>query len=227
MNILTNFGAFSLNLKIKKGKLVASKLKFEFISASAWCSPFKFLFLVVGKVGAGKSSMLSALLGEMNIVQDESPDASSDSQLIPPVQLYEEQKGQEAKIYINGSTAYVPQQAWIQNASLKDNILFGREFHEKFYDQVTESCSLLLDIELMPDGDETEIGEKGINLSGGQKQRVSLARSIYSGADIYMFDDPLSAVDAHVGKHIFDSVIGPYGLLQNKVAITAVFLICA
>ena len=170
-------------------------------------------------MGAGKSSLLSALLGEMNIVQDPAADTSGgldSSQLIPAVHC-PEQKGQEAKININGTTAYVPQQAWIQNASLRDNIIFGREFREKFYNQVIEACSLLLDIDLMPDGDETEIGEKGINLSGGQKQRVSLARSIYSGADIYMFDDPLSAVDAHVGKHIFDSVIGPYGLLKNKV----------
>ena len=166
--------------------------------------------------------MLSALLGEMNIIPsdaDADQNGLDSSQLLSTIPPLQDQKSQQAKIYINGSTAYVPQQAWIQNASLRDNIIFGRDFHEKFYNQVIEACSLLLDIDMMPDGDETEIGEKGINLSGGQKQRVSLARSIYSGADIYMFDDPLSAVDAHVGKHIFDSVMGPYGILKNKVSI--------
>ena len=164
----------------------------------------------------------------MNLIQDTSNDTLQDSLHLPtpdnPSPQEQKKKGDddEAKIYINGTTAYVPQQAWIQNASFKENILFGKEFHEKFYNLVIEACSLLLDIDMMPDGDDTEIGEKGINLSGGQKQRVSLARSLYSGADIYMFDDPLSAVDAHVGKHIFDSVIGPNGLLKSKVTMNGI-----
>lgn len=122
----------------------------------------------------------------------------------------------EGKININGSTAYVPQQAWIQNATVKDNILFGVECDEQFYEQTLDACSLQSDLQIMPAGDRTEIGEKGINLSGGQKQRISLARAVYAKADIYMLDDPLSAVDSHVGKHIFDHVIGPDGLLKNK-----------
>ena len=116
-----------------------------------------------------------------------------------------------------GSVAYVPQQAWIQNATLKDNVLFGRPLNSKRYAKTIHACALQTDLDILPGGDLTEIGEKGINLSGGQKQRVSLARSVYFDADIYLLDDPLSAVDSHVGKHIFDKVIGPKGKLRKKV----------
>lgn len=115
-----------------------------------------------------------------------------------------------------GSIAYVSQQAWIQNATLKDNILFGKPLNSELYEKVIEACALKPDLEMLPGGDQTEIGEKGINLSGGQKQRVSLARAVYANADIYFLDDPLSAVDSHVGKHIFEHVIGPKGLLKHK-----------
>ena len=121
------------------------------------------------------------------------------------------------KISVNGSTAYVPQQAWIQNATLRNNILFHAEYDQELYEHIIEACALKPDLAIMPAGDGTEIGEKGINLSGGQKQRISLARALYSRADIYMLDDPLSAVDSHVGKHIFDQVIGPKGFLKDKV----------
>ncbi|XP_065528068.1 ATP-binding cassette sub-family C member 2 isoform X2 [Lathamus discolor] len=151
------------------------------------------LVAVVGAVGSGKSSLVSAMLGEMEHIK--------------------------GHINIQGSLAYVPQQAWIQNATLKDNILFGSELDEARYQQVIKACALLPDLELLPAGDQTEIGEKGINLSGGQKQRVSLARAVYSNADIYVLDDPLSAVDAHVGKYLFEHVLGPKGLLQNKTRI--------
>lgn len=120
------------------------------------------------------------------------------------------------KVNTYGSVAYVSQQAWIQNATLKDNILFGQPLNTELYEKVIEACALKPDLEILPGGDMTEIGEKGINLSGGQKQRVSLARAVYANADIYFLDDPLSAVDSHVGKHIFDKVIGPKGLLKNK-----------
>ncbi|XP_063790448.1 multidrug resistance-associated protein 1 isoform X2 [Pseudophryne corroboree] len=151
------------------------------------------LVAVVGQVGCGKSSLLSALLGEM--------------------------EKKDGYIVVKGGIAYVPQQAWIQNASLKDNVLFGRERKDPLYKRVLEACALLPDLEILPSGDRTEIGEKGVNLSGGQKQRVSLARAVYCNADIYLLDDPLSAVDAHVGKHIFDKVIGPKGLLKDKTRI--------
>ncbi|XP_009957095.1 PREDICTED: canalicular multispecific organic anion transporter 1 isoform X1 [Leptosomus discolor] len=151
------------------------------------------LVAVVGAVGSGKSSLVSAMLGEMENIK--------------------------GHINIQGSLAYVPQQAWIQNATLKDNILFGSELDEARYQQVIKACALLPDLELLPAGDQTEIGEKGINLSGGQKQRVSLARAVYSNADIYVLDDPLSAVDAHVSKYLFEHVLGPKGLLQKKTRI--------
>ncbi|KAG9331799.1 hypothetical protein JZ751_017001 [Albula glossodonta] len=118
-----------------------------------------------------------------------------------------------------GSVAYVSQQAWIQNASLRDNILFGRQAKHSWYWQVVEACALLPDLDILPAGDATEIGEKGVNLSGGQKQRVSLARAVYCDCAVYLLDDPLSAVDAHVGKHIFQKVIGPQGLLQDRTRI--------
>lgn len=119
-------------------------------------------------------------------------------------------------VNVDGSVAYVAQQAWIQNATLQDNILFGKSMNVDFYRKVINACALTYDFDILPAGDQTEIGEKGINLSGGQKQRVSLARAIYSEAEIYLFDDPLSAVDSHVGKHIFDRVLGPTGLLTGK-----------
>ncbi|XP_037086606.1 multidrug resistance-associated protein 1-like isoform X1 [Pollicipes pollicipes] len=148
------------------------------------------LVAVVGQVGSGKSSLLSALLGEM------------------------EKAG--GRVNVKGSVAYVAQEAWIQNATLKDNILFGRTLDQELYKQCVEACALKSDFEMLPAGDLTEIGEKGINLSGGQKQRVALARAVYSNSDIYLLDDPLSAVDSHVGKHIFESVIGPKGMLRKK-----------
>ncbi|XP_056153641.1 ATP-binding cassette sub-family C member 3 [Lampris incognitus] len=151
------------------------------------------LLAVVGHVGCGKSSVISALLGEMEKL--------------------------EGDVSIRGSVAYVPQQAWIQNATLRDNILFGKAFNEQRYRCVLEACALTPDLEVLPGGDLTEIGEKGINLSGGQRQRVSLARALYSEADVYLLDDPLSAVDAHVAKHIFDNLIGPTGALQGKTRI--------
>lgn len=102
---------------------------------------------------------------------------------------------------------------------MKNNILFGKSYDRSKYDGVVEACALKTDFDILPAGDKTEIGEKGINLSGGQKQRVSLARATYNNADVYLFDDPLSAVDSHVGKHIFEKVLGPKGLLKKKTRV--------
>ncbi|XP_064584663.1 ATP-binding cassette sub-family C member 3 isoform X1 [Zonotrichia leucophrys gambelii] len=155
--------------------------------------PSGSLVAIVGHVGCGKSSLVSALLGEMEKL--------------------------EGEVAVKGSVAYVPQQAWIQNATLKDNILFGQAPNEEKYQDALEACALKTDLEVLPGGDQTEIGEKGINLSGGQRQRVSLARAVYSSSDIFLLDDPLSAVDSHVAKHIFDKVIGPDGILKGKTRI--------
>ncbi|NXC77461.1 MRP1 protein, partial [Anhinga anhinga] len=151
------------------------------------------LVALVGQVGSGKSSFLSAILGEMEKL--------------------------EGTVQRRGSVAYVSQQAWIQNESLQENILFGANLNRPYYELVLESCALLPDLEQLPNGDQTEIGERGVNISGGQKQRVSLARAVYSNADLYLLDDPLSAVDVHVGKHLFEKLIGPSGLLKSKTRI--------
>ncbi|HEY6437467.1 MAG TPA: ATP-binding cassette domain-containing protein, partial [Ignavibacteriaceae bacterium] len=161
---------------------------------------------------SGKSSLLSALLGEMEKL--------------------------EGNVNTYGRVAYVPQQAWIQNSTLRQNIIFTNEYNENYYKKVIKSCALEPDLKILAAGDMTEIGEKGINLSGGQKQRVSLARAVYSNADIYLLDDPLrfemtrklmilnliellfqSAVDTHVGRHLFENAIGPKGVLKDKTRI--------
>ncbi|KAF2088727.1 P-loop containing nucleoside triphosphate hydrolase protein [Saccharata proteae CBS 121410] len=151
------------------------------------------LLAVIGTVGSGKSSLLSALAGEMR-----------------------KTKGQ---ITMGATRALCPQYAWIQNATLKDNILFGKDMDRQWYEQVVYACALQPDLEMLPEGEETEIGERGINVSGGQKQRLNIARAIYSNSDIILMDDPLSAVDAHVGRHMFDKAI--CGLLANKCRILA------
>lgn len=145
---------------------------------------------IVGRVGSGKSTLISAILGDNFKVS--------------------------GQLILRGNIAYVPQQPWIMNATLRDNIIFGLKWDPIFYDQVLETCCLKPDLKIFSDGDLTEIGERGINLSGGQKARISIARALYARADIYLLDDPLSAVDAHVGRQLFDRVIGPNGLLKNK-----------
>lgn len=155
--------------------------------------PRGILVAVVGQVGSGKSSLLSALLGEMEKVQ--------------------------GYVGLRGKVAYVPQQSWIQNMTVRDNIIFQKQFDQELYDKVIDACALKRDLEILPHGDMTEIGEKGINLSGGQKARISLARSLYQSCDVYLFDDPLSAVDAIVGRHIFDKVLGPQGMLKDATRI--------
>uniref|UniRef100_A0A672TVD4 ATP binding cassette subfamily C member 6 n=1 Tax=Strigops habroptila TaxID=2489341 RepID=A0A672TVD4_STRHB len=170
-DVNTNYSGSNLSISIPEGSLVA----------------------VVGQVGSGKSSFLSAVLGEMEKL--------------------------EGTVQRRGSVAYASQQAWIQNDTLQENILFGADLHRQYYELVLESCALLPDLEQLPNGDQTEIGERGVNISGGQKQRVSLARAVYSNADLYLLDDPLSAVDVHVGKHLFEKIIGPSGLLKSKTRI--------
>ncbi|KAL7752374.1 hypothetical protein RI367_002420 [Sorochytrium milnesiophthora] len=143
--------------------------------------------------GTGKSSLLYAILGEMH-----------------------KRAGQ---VNVNGKIAYVAQQAWIMNGTVRDNILFGSVYDEKRYRQTLEACSPMSDLAILEQGDMTPIGDKGVNLSGGQRARVSLARAVYADADIYLLDDCLSALDAHVDKHIFTQVIGNQGLLAKKTVV--------
>ncbi|CAN1270125.1 ABC transporter C family member 5 [Linum perenne] len=136
---------------------------------------------VCGKVGSGKSSFLSCILGE-----------------IPKL---------SGEVRICGSAAYVPQSAWIQSGNIEENILFGSPMDKPKYKAVIHACSLKKDLELFSHGDQTIIGDRGINLSGGQKQRVQLARALYQDADVYLLDDPFSAVDAHTGSELFKEYI--------------------
>jgi ATP-binding cassette subfamily C (CFTR/MRP) protein 1 len=151
------------------------------------------LLAVIGTVGSGKTSLLAALAGDM--------------------------RKTGGKIKMAASRAFCPQYAWIQNSTLKENVLFGKPYKSKWYNQVIDACALRPDLEILPGGDQTEIGERGITVSGGQKQRLNIARAIYFNADIILMDDPLSAVDAHVGRHIMDEAI--CGIMKDKCRILA------
>ncbi|EXL98558.1 hypothetical protein FOIG_09321 [Fusarium odoratissimum NRRL 54006] len=143
---------------------------------------------IIGSVRSGKTPLLSALAGDIR------------------------QTG--GILQFAADRAYCAQYAWIQNASVRDNITFGKPFNQQFYSDVVHACALLPDFELLPHGDMTEIGERGVTLSWGQKQRINIACAIYSDAGIVLLDDPLSAVDVHVGTHIFNEVI--CGLLKDN-----------
>ncbi|PON71683.1 ATP-binding cassette containing protein [Parasponia andersonii] len=143
--------------------------------------PVGSLVAIVGGTGDGKTSLVSAMLGELPLTN--------------------------GSVVIRGSVAYVPQVSWIFNATVRENILFGCEFEAARYWKAIDVAELYHDLDLLPGGDLTEIGERGVNISGGQKQRISIARAAYSNADVYMFDDPLSALDAPVGRQVFNKCI--------------------
>ncbi|XP_043928932.1 ATP-binding cassette sub-family C member 4 isoform X2 [Protopterus annectens] len=149
------------------------------------------LLAVIGSVGAGKSSLLSAVLGEI---------ASSDG-----------------IVNVSGKVAYAAQQPWVFPGTVRSNILFGKEYKKQKYEKVIRVCALKKDLDMLEDGDLTVIGDRGVTLSGGQKARINLARAIYQDADIYLLDDPLSAVDSEVGRHLFEQCIS--GVLRNKPCI--------
>uniref|UniRef100_A0AAX7VP83 Cystic fibrosis transmembrane conductance regulator n=1 Tax=Astatotilapia calliptera TaxID=8154 RepID=A0AAX7VP83_ASTCA len=149
------------------------------------------LLAVIGPVGAGKSSLLSSILGEL--------------------------PAEKGVLRVKGQLTYAAQQPWVFPGTIRSNILFGKELNPQKYERVIRACALKRDLELLPDGDQTLIGDRGATLSGGQKARVNLARAVYQDADIYILDDPLSAVDAEVGRHLFEQCI--CGLLKNKLRI--------
>jgi ABC-type multidrug transport system fused ATPase/permease subunit len=160
--------------------------------------PVGKISLVAGQTGCGKTSLLMALLGEMHF----------------------EQRGPDSSFGLprTGGVAYASQQSWLQNLSLRDNILFGAPFDEERYKLVVKECALERDFTLFDAGDATEVGEKGLTLSGGQKARVTLARAIYSRADVLLLDDILSALDVHTSKFIVDNLLKG-SLVKNRTVI--------
>ena len=153
------------------------------------------LTCIVGRVGSGKSSFLQAILGDLWKIRGE--------------------------VVVHGHIAYVSQQPWVMNASVKENVVFGHRWDPHFYERTIQACALTEDFKTLPHGDQTEVGERGISLSGGQKARLTLARAVYARADVYLLDDCLSAVDQHVGRHLIDNVLGPEGLLSGRTRVLA------
>lgn len=151
------------------------------------------LIAVVGQVGSGKSSLLNVMLKELPL--------------------------KSGTIEINGKIAYASQEPWLFAGSVRQNILFGQKMDQFRYERVIKVCQLKRDFALLPYGDKTIVGERGISLSGGQRARINLARAVYAESEIYLLDDPLSAVDAHVGKHMFEECIVKY--LKGKTRILA------
>ena len=139
------------------------------------------LTMIIGPVGCGKSTLLSALNKFITLKSGE--------------------------IKLSGTSSFVAQTAWILNTSVRNNILFGKPYDSKLYEDTLKRSQLMDDLDLLPAGDLTMIGERGVTLSGGQKQRISIARALYAESDVYLFDDPLSAVDNHVGAALFKDVI--------------------
>ncbi|WWD20306.1 hypothetical protein CI109_104782 [Kwoniella shandongensis] len=161
------------------------------------------LSLICGRLGSGKSLLLAGLLGEADLLAGHVVCPRS----MPNAMADANEKVSDEEWVIPNMAAFVPQQAWLQNASIKDNIVFSAPWNPARYQQVLEACSLTTDLQILEDGDQTEIGEKGLNLSGGQKARVSLARAVYSRAGVLFLDDVLSAVDAHTAHAIMENCL--------------------
>jgi ABC-type multidrug transport system fused ATPase/permease subunit len=178
-------GFFSWDTKAEKPTL--SNVNLEISNGS--------LVAIVGSTGEGKTSLISAMLGEVPAVAN-------------------------SEVVMRGTVAYVPQVSWIFNATVRDNILFGSAFEPSKYERAIDVTVLQHDLDLLQGGDLTEIGERGVNISGGQKQRVSMARAVYSNSDVYIFDDPLSALDAHVARQVFEKCIKEELRGKTRVLVT-------
>ncbi|KAG8938967.1 hypothetical protein FRC00_014283, partial [Tulasnella sp. 408] len=191
-----------------KRKFVLVDLTLEF--------PKGELSLICGKLGSGKTLLLLALLGEADILSGQIICPRSPPDVLAKFAALKHIP--EEDWVVPGVCAYVPQTAWLQNASIRDNILFNLPFDEERYQKTLEACALIADFKILEDGDGSEIGERGVNLSGGQKARVSLARAIYSRASVLFLDDVLSAVDAETAQHIFEHALkGP--LMKGRTVI--------
>ncbi|KAG9126425.1 hypothetical protein FRC07_003485 [Ceratobasidium sp. 392] len=183
-----------------RARFIISDLSLEF--------PDGELSLICGKLGSGKTLLLLALLGEADILAGQllAPRSPPDALAA----LSQHNSLDSFNWIVKGICAYVPQSAWLQNDSIKNNILFGHPYDHERYLETIEACALVTDFAIIEDGDEAEIGERGVNLSGGQKARVSLARAVYSRASVLLLDDVLSAVDAHTASHLFEKCLrGP------------------
>ena len=180
------------------------------------------LSVISGKTGSGKSLMLSAILGEVDLLGGDL--------YVPRAPLLSERHDSKANRdnwIIPSSIAYVAQIPWIENASIRDNVVFGLPFDEERYNKTVEVCALKKDLEMLTDGENTEIGANGINLSGGQKWRVTLARAIYSRAGVLVLDDIFSAVDAHVGRYIFEKCLnGELAVGRTRILVTHHVALC-
>lgn len=183
----------NINIEIKKGEFVG----------------------IFGEVGSGKSSLIQSIMNNLLIFENLKANE---------IEINKENTNDKVednkKIAINGSLSYTAQSPWIQNETIENNIIFFSPFDEKRYKEVIKVSQLEADLEILPGKDKTEIGEKGINLSGGQKARVSLARSIYAQKDIYLFDDPISALDADVGKKVFNECFMRYLSEKTRILVT-------
>ncbi|OZJ06966.1 hypothetical protein BZG36_00075 [Bifiguratus adelaidae] len=169
--------------------------------------PLGKLSVVCGPTGCGKTTLLASLMGETNRLH---------GQAVLPRRKHAEEEGGASS-----GVAYVSQTAWLQNETIKNNILFGLPFDEDRYNKVLYMCALTRDLEILEHGDQTEVGEKGITLSGGQKQRLAIARAVYSQADIIIMDDCLSAVDAHTAKHLFEEcLMGDLMINRTRILVT-------
>ena len=193
-----------IDLKVKKGEFV----------------------VIIGEVGSGKTSLLNTMIGEMIHVPQKEIDfigdqkrklQSEELKALEHALLQQDFSNGVSPVCISGTTAFVESQHWIQNGKFRDNVCFGSDFEERKYVETILACQLETDIKLMPAGDMTEIGEKGINLSGGQKARVSLARAVYKRPDVIMMDDPISALDTQTRKKIFEDVF--CGICKDKTRI--------
>ena len=210
MNKTTIFDMITLKnieLEIKKGEFVA----------------------ILGNTRSGKSSILSSIIGDMLYANDEIIQEYKNNEIYKPdkdekdnANLYmlalnnqnyekfnETRKSQESTpvVYMSGSISYVQQNPWILNQTVRNNILFGEKQDEVRYYRTVKSCQLIKDFQVFEGGDLTQIGEKGSSLSGGQKARISMARAVYANRDIILMDDPLSALDAHTKKQVFEQVL--------------------
>jgi ABC-type multidrug transport system fused ATPase/permease subunit len=176
------------------------------------------MLAIIGEVGSGKSSILQAILNNMLVIDSENNIMNNNKE--KKIEFENNQNKKIPKVIINGEISYVSQIPWIENETVRKNILFNNEIDEERYDKVLEIAQLKPDLDMLIGGDMTEIGEKGVNLSGGQKARVSIARGIYTEKDIYIFDDPISALDAHVGEKIMKEVILDYLKGKTRILVT-------